>query len=287
MCVYGNLNKGLKMKTTGLLALLAALSPLASQALEGNYKLVWADEFNEPGVPNPGNWVYEHGHVRNHEAQWYQPENATCTNGMLVIEGRRERVPNTHYKPNSNHWKTKWKFAEYTSACLITKDLHSWKYGRFEMRAKIDVRAGLWPAFWTLGIDGQWPDNGEIDIMEYYKGTLLANAFWGSDKRYQPQKDATRMPLSELGDPDWADQFHIWRMDWDKDSIKLFVDDRLLNEIDLEKTYNPAGNPIKNPFHHPHYLLVNLAIGGGAGGDPSKTEFPSRFEIDYVRVYQK
>ena len=275
------------MKNIGLFALLAALSPLASQALETRYALVWADEFNVDGVPNPGNWTYEHGHARNYESQWYQPENATCTNGMLVIEGRRERVPNTNYKPNSNHWKTKWKFAEYTSSSLKTKGLHSWKYGRFEMRAKIDVRPGLWPAFWTLGIDGQWPGNGEIDIMEYYDGMLLANVACATTKRFTPKWDSIKMPVEKLGGAAWADQFHIWRMDWDEESIKLYVDGQLLNETKLEDTFNPEGMVPEHPFKQPHYILVNLAIGGKAGGDPSKTKFPSRYEIDYIRVYQK
>jgi beta-glucanase (GH16 family) len=273
------------MNIERIIVMLLATTTLATVA--SAYQLVWADEFNIDGRPNPENWTYEHGHARNYEAQWYRPDNATCSNGLLVIEGRRERVPNTNYRPGSNDWKTKWKHAEYTSACLITKDLHSWKYGRFEMRAKIDVRPGLWPAFWTLGIEGEWPDNGEIDIMEYYKGKLLANAFWGSGTPYQPKKDAAKIPLTELGDPDWADQFHIWRMDWNEERIELYVDGQLLNTIETKDTHNPSGNSIENPFQQPHYILVNLAIGGSAGGDPSKTEFPSRFEIDYVRIYQK
>jgi beta-glucanase (GH16 family) len=263
------------------------LSAATVASAASQYKLVWADEFNSDGAPDPANWTYEHGHVRNYEAQWYQPDNATCTNGMLVIEGRRERVRNTNFKPDSNDWKTKWKHAEYTSSCLITKGLHSWQYGRFEMRAKIDIRPGLWPAFWTLGINGNWPDNGEIDIMEYYKGQLLANAFWGSGKKYQPKKSTREMPIDDLDDPDWANKFHVWRMDWNKYRIKLYVDDLLLNTIEIKNTFNPPGNEIENPFRQPHYLLINLAIGGNAGGDPSATEFPSRYEIDYVRVYQK
>ncbi|MCK4563268.1 MAG: glycoside hydrolase family 16 protein [Verrucomicrobia bacterium] len=265
--------------------LCAALLAPASHALECNYKLVWSDEFNIDGVPNPGNWIYEHGFVRNNELQWYQPDNATCTNGMLVIEGRRERVPNANHKPGSNHWRNKGKFAEYTSASLKTKGLHSWKYGRFEMRAKIDVRPGLWPAFWTLGVEGEWPGNGEIDIMEYYQGKLLANVACATQERFTPKWDSVKTPVSSFP-KDWADQFHIWRMDWDEESIKLYVDDRLFNETKLVDTFNPEGHSIKNPFHQPHYILVNLAIGGKAGGDPSATEFPSRYEIDYVRVYQ-
>lgn len=251
------------------------------------YKLVWADEFNEDGRPDPANWIHERGFVRNHEAQWYQPENAWCTNGLLIIEARREKAPNPNHLPDSNNWRKQRKHAKYTSSCLITKGLHSWRYGRFEIRAKIDVRAGLWPAFWTLGDQGGWPHNGEIDIMEYYEGTLLANAFWWSGKNHHPQSRASKTPISELGDSNWAEQFHIWHMDWDENTIKLYVDGRLLNTIETGNLENPGDSEIRRPFHQPHYILLNQAIGGTCGGDPSNTEFPARFEVDYVRVYQK
>lgn len=258
---------------------------LTSIVIAEDYRLVWADEFDKNGRPNPANWTYEHGHVRNYEAQWYQPENAWCSNGLLIIEGRREKVPNTNHVPGSKDWKRKWDHTNYTSACLITKGLHSWKYGRFEMRAKIDVRAGLWPAFWTLGIEGKWPSNGEIDIMEYYQEKLLANVIWGPVPYTSPRQKSVKLPLTDLDD-DWADDFHIWRMDWDKEFIRIYVDDRLLNEIRTDKPENPNGE-IRYPFRQPHYILLNLAIGGKAGGDPSETEFPARFEVDYVRIYQK
>ena len=95
-----------------------------------------------------------------------------------------------------------------------------------------------------------------------------------------------KKPVSEFNDPEWSNKFHVWRMDWDEKNIRLYVDDLLLNSIDLEKTYN-AKEPHKNPFRQPHYILIGMAIGGDNGGDPSKTEFPARYEIDYVRVYQK
>lgn len=274
----------LKMGAVALLTITQLIAATHAQTKE--YKLVWADEFNLDGTPNSANWNYEHGFVRNNEAQWYQPENAFCSNGLLIIEGRRERVPNTGYKSDSTDWRRKRAYAEYTSACLKTKGLHSWQYGRFEIRAKINVLPGLWPAFWTLGDKGEWPGNGEIDIMEYYQGKLLANVAHASKKRFSPVWDSTETPLSIFPE-DWAEQFHVWRMDWTEKSIRLYVDDRLLNETHLEKTINPAGHPIKNPFNQPHYILLNLAIGGKSGGDPSTTEFPSRYEIDYVRVYQK
>ena len=250
------------------------------------YMLVWADEFNIDGRPDPNNWTYEHGFVRNEELQWYQPENATCKDGLLVIEGKRERRHNPNYDPDSNSWRRNRQYAEYTSACLKTRGLHEWTYGRFEMRARIDVRPGLWPAFWTLGSARSWPGCGEIDIMEFYRGMLLANACWASDQQWKPIWDDLRKPITEFADPDWASKFHVWRMDWDETSIRLYVDNELLNTIELDKTINQTPDKA-NPFREPHYILVNLAIGGTNGGDPSQTQFPSRFEIDYVRVYQK
>ena len=249
-------------------------------------KLVWSDEFNKDGRPDPKNWTYERGFVRNQELQWYQPENARCENGMLIIEGRRERLQNPRYKADGRDWKQNREYAEYTSASLTTRRLHSWKFGRFEMRGRIDTRPGLWPAFWTLGIEGPWPSNGEIDIMEYYRGVLLANAAWAGEKRWVPNWDDTKKPITEFNDPNWSEKFHIWRMDWDADSIKLYVDDMLLNEVDLTRTINEDEQE-KNPFHQPHYIILNLAIGGKAGGDPSNTKFPAKFEVDYVRIYKK
>jgi beta-glucanase (GH16 family) len=122
--------------------------------------------------------------------------------------------------------------------------------------------------------------------MEFYRGMLLANAAWGSDQRWKALWDDSRTPISELGGKDWAKQFHVWRMDWNESEIRLFVDDRLLNTIDLEKTVNRDRGGA-NPFQEPHYIILNRAIGGTQGGDPSATEFPARFEVDYVRVYQK
>jgi beta-glucanase (GH16 family) len=258
----------------------------ASEKNNSAYKLVWADEFNYQGAPDPNKWTYERGFVRNQELQWYQPENARCENGMLIIEARRERKANPDYKPGGNSRRGSREYAEYTSASVTTRGLHSWQYGRFEMGGRIDTRPGLWPAFWTLGVQGRWPGNGEIDIMEYYRGLLLANVAWGSKQPWQAKWDDSKKPLTEFGDPDWSKKFHVWRMDWDDRSIKLYVDDLLLNSTDLKDTVN-EDQEAKNPFHQPHYIILNLAIGGTSGGDPSRTEFPARFEVDYVRVYQK
>jgi beta-glucanase (GH16 family) len=255
----------------------------AAEAPAG-YRLAWSDEFNVDGPPNPKNWTYERGFVRNREDQFYQPQNAFVRNGKLIIEARREKVPNPNFQAGSDDWKRSRAESAYTSASILTRGLQEWKFGRFELRARIDTRPGLWPAWWTLGVNREWPSNGEIDIMEFYRGKLLANVAWGTDRRWTAKWDSSATPLAELGGDSWSKKFHVWRMDWDEHFIRLYVDGRLLNETDLSKTINPDGF---NPFHQPHYMILNVAVGGDNGGDPSGTKFPSRMEVDWVRVYQK
>lgn len=246
-----------------------------------NYQLVWSDEFNNNGAPDAANWTYEHGFVRNEEAQWYHPQNAYCRNGFLIIEARREQKPNPGYVANSKDWRKNRQQIDYTSACLITRGLHQWQYGRFEMRARIDVSNGMWPAWWTLGVNKPWPANGEIDIMEYYRGKLLANiACLDSNSKAEWHSNTT--PVDSV----WASKFHVWRMDWNEKFIALYVDDSLMNKVELNKLVNRDGSGF-NPFQQPHYMLLNLAIGGMNGGDPTNTPFPKKFEVDYVRVYQE
>ncbi|RFZ83532.1 glycoside hydrolase family 16 protein [Mucilaginibacter terrenus] len=262
--------------------------PALSQSEEttGGYQLVWADEFDKKGAPDTANWNFEHGLVRNHELQWYQPDNATCKKGKLIIEARRANFPNPNYNPESKDWRAAPETINYTSSSLNTRGLHSWKYGRFVMRGKIDTDPGLWPAFWTLGVNGEWPSNGEIDIMEYYRNMLLANIATGTSTAYQPKWFSQKKELSTFNDPDWSKKFHVWRMDWDSTEISLYVDDELLNRVALKELVNNDGTQI-NPFDQPHYILLNLSVGGDNGGDPSSTKFPKKFEVDYVRVYQK
>jgi beta-glucanase (GH16 family) len=154
------------------------------------------------------------------------------------------------------------------------------------MRARIDARAGLWPAFWTLGVAKPWPSNGEIDIMEYYRGKLLANVASGTAKAYTAQWHSQTKPLSSFADPAWASKFHVWRMNWDAQAIRLYVDDELLNETPLSETVNQDGTGF-NPMQQPHYVLLNLALGGDNGGELAPGSLPARYEIDYVRVYQR
>ncbi|QKJ29530.1 glycoside hydrolase family 16 protein [Mucilaginibacter mali] len=268
------------------IAMLPAFATYAQDKTDkDNYKLVWADEFNNEGAPDSTSWKYEHGFVRNNEAQWYQQQNAVCHDGILTIEARRAHLPNPYYKADSNNWRTSREFIDYTSASINTRGLHSWQYGRFVMRARIDVSAGMWPAFWTLGDSKPWPSNGEIDIMEYYRNMLLANIACGTSVPNKAKWYSKTTAVDSLG-KDWSKEFHIWRMDWDEQAISLYVDDKLLNQVALSELVNRDGTNF-NPFMQPHYILLNLAMGGDNGGDPSKTEFPRKYQIDYVRVYQK
>lgn len=249
---------------------------------EPKYRLVWSDEFNRAGRPDPKKWTFETGFSRNRELQWYQPENARVEGGRLILEGRRESRPNPTYVVGSSDWRTERSTIEYTSACVKTMGLHAWTFGRFEVRAKFGAKSGLWPAIWTLGAERPWPQCGEIDLFEYYDRSFLANTVYGPGSGVW---DAAKIPYDEFtkGDPTWDRRFHTWRMDWDERAIRLYLDDRLLNETDVREVRNPDGS---RPFHSPHYLLLNLAIGSN-GGDPSGTEFPTRFEIDWVRVSQR
>jgi len=248
------------------------------------YKLVWSDEFDVDGRPNSANWRYENGFVRNEEDQWYQPDNATVQGGVLVIEARREQKANPNYQAGSTDWKRNRQYAEYTSSSLITSGLHSWQFGRFEMRGRIDTRTGMWPAWWTLGVSGEWPSNGEIDIMEFYRGNVLANVACGTATRYTAKWDSVSKPITSFNDAQWSSKFHVWRMDWDDTKIDLYLDDMLMNTTNLADMLNSNG---MSPFLQADYMILNLAIGGQNGGDPSGTTFPARFEVDYVRVFQK
>jgi len=252
------------------------------------YDLIWADEFENVGVPNPEFWSHENGFARNNELQWYQPANTSVSDGHLVIEGRRENVKNTSFDANSKDWRKNRKTAEYTSSSINTSGKFEFQFGVVEVRAKIDTASGMWPAIWTLGVSKPWPANGEIDIMEFYKvdgkSTILANAAWAHASIRAAWDDA-KIPFTDLlaKDPDWPSKFHIWKMDWTSEYIKIYLDDELLNEVDLSNTINPDGT---NPFHQPHYLLLNLALGSN-GGSLDDTPFPKQYLVDYVRVYQR
>lgn len=250
------------------------------------YQLVWSDEFDKDGPVDTTNWRFEKGFVRNQEAQWYQEENAYCKDGLLIIEARKESKENPIYEAGSTHWGRSRRTIEYTGSSINTRGRHDWQYGSFEMRARIPIGSGLWPAFWTLGIEGEWPSNGEIDIMEYYQGTILANIACGTDERWKAAWYDKKVSVDSLGGQAWADEFHVWRMDWDENEIALYLDNQLLNNVTLDKLVNKDSTGI-NPFKQPHYVLLNFALGGINGGEIDDDLLPAKYEIDYVRVYQK
>jgi beta-glucanase (GH16 family) len=246
----------------------------------GTWNLAWSDEFNGSGAPDPSNWGYEKGFVRNQELQWYQPDNATVSGGLLTIAAQQVHILNPNYVAGSSDWKKSRQYYDYTSTSMTTSGKHSFQFGRFEMRAKIDIRQGSWPAFWILGDGTGWPQSGEVDIMEYYANKVLANVCTpnGSNCTW----DSTNQSPASLGST-WADNFHVWAMEWDATTINLYLDDKMVNTYSVSTANSTNPNPYATKKF---YVLVNLAIGAN-GGDPSGTTFPITYQVDYVRVYQK
>lgn len=259
-------------------------TPAEPIAAPPGMKLVWNDEFSRDGMPDLEKWNPELGFVRNKGVaqQIYQLPNARVEGRHLIIEARRERVASPFYKEGSDDWRLSQKFADYTSASFNTQGKASWLYGRFEIRCKIDPRQSSWPAFWTIGDKGPWPHGGEIDIMEAYGGQLIANIWWGGARRGEDKRNARVQPIKQFP-PGWADQFHVWAMDWDADKISISLDGQPFHTQDVSKSVNADGTG-RNPLREPQHIILNLAIGHG---DPAKVEFPIRFEVDYVRVFQK
>jgi arylsulfatase A-like enzyme/beta-glucanase (GH16 family) len=252
------------------------------------YKLAWAEEFNFGETPTKNKWQFEEGFVRNKELQWYTNQNATIKDDKLIIEARREKVINSSYEAKHESWKKSRNQADYTSSCIKTKDHFSFQYGIMEVKAKIDTSMGLWPAIWLIGKERKWPACGEIDMMEFYRhdgeAKILANTAYSLKEGNKPIWNSTKLTLTELlkKNPNWPNEFHVWKMNWTEAYIHLYLDDELINVITLEDKTNTEGF---NPFRQPHYILLNMAIGEN-GGNPENTTFPKTFEVDYVRVYQ-
>ena len=247
-------------------------------------QLVWSDEFEGTGPPDTNFWNFEHGFVRNEEDQWYQEANAWMEDGLLILEARREDKVNPFFQASGKDWRQTRPRIAYTSSSINTRGKQEWRYGRFEMRARIDIRSGFWPAWWTLGSHGRWPANGEIDIMEFYRGLLLANVACQGANGNTEWHD-TRHNIDDFGGAAWAAQFHTWTMDWSATFIRLYMDDQLLNEVLLDDVNNKDGSG--NPFRQPHFMLLDFALGGTNGGTINDAFFPARFEVDFVRVYQQ
>lgn len=244
----------------------------------------WSDEFDGEGALDPTRWTFESGFVRNEELQWYQAENAFQEDGLLVIEGRTDDRAAPYYDPTSTDWRTSRETIQYTSASVITKDLYAFQYGTLVVRARVTNHTGTWPAIWTLGTSCEWPSSGEVDVMENYGGNILANFAWGTNTRWSAEWDASRWPVSDFGDG-WTDEFHIWELEWSASRMVIRLDGQQLNDVSLSDTINGSADCAgQNPFQQPHYILLNLALGG-AGGSVDALAFPTRYEVDYVRVY--
>jgi beta-glucanase (GH16 family) len=250
------------------------------------WKLVWHDEFDQARCPSRANWSFEHGFVRNGELQWYQPENAYCRDGVLVLEARREPKPNPSYRPGSDDWRLSRPAAGYTSSSIASK--YSFTYGRAEALIRIDPRAGSWQDFWVLGTPYRqnpttWPASGEVDITEYYRNAVRANIC--NPKRSLCGWSTAIQSLDRLGGQAWADRFHLGSMVWNARRIDLFLDGRLVNRFPVAEA---ARRGRRNPYvGQPAFMLFSQAIGGSNGGDPANTDFPVRLEVQYVRVYQR
>jgi len=256
------------MRTSFLFVIIALLSVSCHQP---KWQLTWSDEFDTNGLPDSTKWNYEEGMVRNHEAQNYvtgRMENTRIENGTLIIEARLESASDS----------------SITSASMITKGKKDFLYGRIEVKAKLPSGRGTWPAIWMLGnniSDIGWPACGEIDIMEnvgFDPDTIHANIH---TKAYNHVIHTNKGNKIGLKAPD--EDFHIYALEWFADSMNFFVDDQKYFSFLNEKTGNDAW-----PFDKPHYLILNLAIGGDWGGQQGidYSIFPQEMVVDYVRYYE-
>ncbi len=235
------------------------------------FELVWEDNFDVAGLPNSKIWGYEEGFIRNNETQYYTKErleNCRIENGNLLIEARKDN----------------WNGHDITSASLNTFGKKSILYGRIEVKAKLPTGVGTWPAIWMLGENMEkidWPACGEIDIMEnvgFDPDVIHANIH---TKAYNHVKKTNKGNKITIEKP--FNDFHVYAVEWFEDHMDFFVDDKKYFTFQNEKTGNDVW-----PFDKPHYLLINLAIGGAWGGQKGVDDsiFPQKYFIDYVKVYK-
>jgi beta-glucanase (GH16 family) len=261
------------LRRAALLAFALIASPAAAQVPDG-YALVWADDFEADGAPDPAKWVWDtHANKTgwyNNELQYYakdRPENAHVENGRLIITARKEPLTD-----EADHGGQ-----AYTSARLITQGQASWTYGYYEIRAKLPCGKGSWPAIWMLGANRGWPDGGEIDIMEHVgntpdmvHGTIHNRGTAGT----HGDGGSIRLPTA-------CTQFHTYQLTWTPEALDIAVDGKPVHRY-AKKGKTEAGWP----FDAPQFLLLNLAVGGAMGGKVDDAIFPIAFEVDYVRIYQ-
>ena len=241
----------------------------------GEYQLVWSDEFNGSAL-DESNWTIQTGGGGwgNQEAQHYtnRPENIRVQNGNLEIEGRKES-----YGGN-----------KYTSARIYSKGKREFTYGKMEARISLPSGQGTWPAFWTLGNRGSWPNCGEIDIMEHTGS--VPNRIFGTLHTVK-DKSGSRSSRAYTGIPNIENNFHVYGCEWTKeeksgkDVIRFYVDDIVYSE-QVEEIID---NDEYWPFNRPNYFIINLALGGTLGGTIYDNIFdkPLIMYVDWVRVYQR
>jgi beta-glucanase (GH16 family) len=264
-----------------LISAAASAQTTNPQTTSPGWTLVWSDEFNGPDNSpiDTSKWVSEKGGNGwgNQELEYYttRPENAFQQGGNLVIKVLQEKYTGADGVTR-----------DYTSARLKTAGKFSQKFGRFEARIKIPQGQGIWPAFWMLGDDISkisWPKCGEIDIMENIgkepatvHGTIHGPGYSG-DK-------GIGSPYNLPPDQRFADDFHLYAVEWEPKAIRFYVDDHLYG------TRTPADLPkgTKWVYAHSFFMLLNVAVGGGWPGNPdAATVFPQTMLVDYVRVYKR
>jgi beta-glucanase (GH16 family) len=247
----------------------APSSGYVSSSSYPGYTLVWSDEFN--GTTLSPDWTFDIGTGSsgwgNNELQYYTDQNYSLNSGYLEIHAKSETF-------NSQ---------EYTSTRLKTQGLKSWKYGRVDVRAALPYSKGIWPAIWMLGdniTSTGWPSCGEIDIVELIGGdgfndrTVYGTAHWEQAGHAQYGNDFS------LAAGKFADEFHVFSIIWDANSIKWLVDDVQYSQIDI----TPAE---LSEFQENFFLILNVAVGGNWPGSPDATSvFPQTMYVDYVRVFQ-
>jgi len=254
--------------------------------LGAGWKLVWSDEFDAKGLPDPSKWIHEVGFVRNQELQYYTKdrlENVRQENGLLVIEGRKEKFPNPGFVAGTDAADTHRgrEFADYTAGSINTFTKQSFLYGRIEMRAKIPHGQGMWPAFWMLGTNHNtvgWPKCGEIDIMEFVgkdPDHIHATVHYWKDGKHGSQGGKLQTPAP-------YDAFHLYAVEWFPDRMDFYFDQMKYFTFPLDT----LGTGSDNPFRKPHFILLNLAMGGSWGGRIDDSMLPQPYLIDYVRAYQ-
>ena len=260
------------------LAACAPTAPVAAAATLGvpaGYQLVWADEFNTDGLPDPAKWAYDTGMNKagwhNRELQYYagpRAENAHVKGGRLVITARKESLASA---PD-------WGGQRYTSTRLVTQGKGDWTYGFFEIRAKLPCGQGTWPAIWMLNRDVVWPAGGELDIMEHIgrePGRVFSTVHTAAGHGGSGSGAATQVS-------DACTAFHNYQMHWTADAVRFGIDG-----VVHAQYKNPRQGKERWPFDAPQFLILNIAVGGDLGGAVDDSVFPVAMEVEHVRVYQK